>query len=216
MGLTTRPIVESHVLEDGDLVKVIRWIFPGDGHVVTRLTPGEWKIGRFAPSDVVLASDQVSRDHAVLQCDADGRVRILETRGINGVYVNGQKVQQAQLSAGDLLRLGDQIGLVGELPEKLIASLGTSEWTTPQGPTLVAGVELSAVLAAAVRVGRRHGKRLRANARLPALSGVALEGAARAVGIGRGSGRRRDLGEADGVDVERGVSRRRLNEEDEA
>jgi pSer/pThr/pTyr-binding forkhead associated (FHA) protein len=62
-------------------------------------------LGRGISADVRLDDATVSRRHAVIVSDQRG-VRILDDRSMNGVFVNGQRVTEAQLADGDAIQLG--------------------------------------------------------------------------------------------------------------
>jgi pSer/pThr/pTyr-binding forkhead associated (FHA) protein len=62
-------------------------------------------IGRGISADVRLDESSVSRRHAIL-VPSEGGVRILDDRSSNGTLVNGVRVQQADLSSGDVVTLG--------------------------------------------------------------------------------------------------------------
>jgi len=47
----------------------------------------------------------VSRRHALLVHQADG-VRVLDDRSLNGVYVNGRRVEWSELRDGDRISVG--------------------------------------------------------------------------------------------------------------
>jgi pSer/pThr/pTyr-binding forkhead associated (FHA) protein len=62
-------------------------------------------IGRGLSADVHLDESSVSRRHAILVPRASG-ARILDDRSSNGTFVNGRRVQQADLSNGDVIVIG--------------------------------------------------------------------------------------------------------------
>ncbi|HEX5223980.1 MAG TPA: FHA domain-containing protein [Solirubrobacteraceae bacterium] len=62
-------------------------------------------IGRGISADVRLDESSVSRRHAILVPSEEG-VRILDDRSSNGTLVNGRRVQQAELSNGDVVTIG--------------------------------------------------------------------------------------------------------------
>jgi adenylate cyclase len=69
-------------------------------------------IGRIAPAQVVLAPTQVSRRHALLQCDADGHWRISDQHSSSGTVLNGQRLDALawhSLQPGDRLHIADQV-----------------------------------------------------------------------------------------------------------
>jgi pSer/pThr/pTyr-binding forkhead associated (FHA) protein len=66
----------------------------------------EWtRIGRSLSADVRFDDATVSRRHALVVSQADG-VRVLDDRSLNGIYVNGQRVDWAPLSDGDEIAIG--------------------------------------------------------------------------------------------------------------
>jgi hypothetical protein len=69
------------------------------------LVAGVTHIGRGLVADLRLDENSVSRRHAMLVQDENG-TRILDDRSSNGTFVNGQRVEQAELKHGDVLLLG--------------------------------------------------------------------------------------------------------------
>jgi hypothetical protein len=65
------------------------------------------KIGRGQHNDFVLKNDSVSGNHSVLNCSRDGQWSITDLNSGNGVVLNGQRVQQAELHHGDTIELGE-------------------------------------------------------------------------------------------------------------
>jgi pSer/pThr/pTyr-binding forkhead associated (FHA) protein len=62
-------------------------------------------IGRGLSADLHLDESSVSRRHAILVPRTSG-ARILDDRSSNGTFVNGRRVQQADLSNGDVIVIG--------------------------------------------------------------------------------------------------------------
>lgn len=76
------------------------------GEVVTFHLGAAWtRVGRCETADICLDDPSVSRRHAMLATDGR-RARILDDRSMNGVLVNGRKVDFAQLEPGDELTIG--------------------------------------------------------------------------------------------------------------
>ena len=73
--------------------------------LVVALVPGVTHIGRGLVADLRLDENSVSRRHAMLVHDENG-TRILDDRSSNGTFVNGRRVNQANLKHGDVLLLG--------------------------------------------------------------------------------------------------------------
>jgi pSer/pThr/pTyr-binding forkhead associated (FHA) protein len=66
----------------------------------------EWtRIGRSLSADIRFDDATVSRRHALVVNQADG-VRVLDDRSLNGVYVNGDRVDWAPLADGDEIAIG--------------------------------------------------------------------------------------------------------------
>ena len=66
----------------------------------------EWtRIGRSLAADVRFDDPTVSRRHALVVRQADG-VRVLDDRSLNGVFVNGERVEWRALHDGDEILVG--------------------------------------------------------------------------------------------------------------
>ena len=66
----------------------------------------EWtRIGRSLAADIRFDDATVSRRHALVVSQAEG-VRVLDDRSLNGVYVNGDRVEWAPLADGDEVTIG--------------------------------------------------------------------------------------------------------------
>ena len=66
----------------------------------------EWtRIGRSLAADVRFDDPTVSRRHALIVRQADG-VRVLDDRSLNGVFVNGERVEWRTLEDGDEILVG--------------------------------------------------------------------------------------------------------------
>jgi pSer/pThr/pTyr-binding forkhead associated (FHA) protein len=62
-------------------------------------------VGRHALCDIVLDDITVSRHHAEVERDGE-KFTIADLRSLNGTYVNGERVEQAELTSGDALQIG--------------------------------------------------------------------------------------------------------------
>jgi hypothetical protein len=71
-----------------------------------RLAIGWTKIGRCPRAEINLDDPSVSRRHAMIATDEGQPPRILDDRSLNGLLVNGRKVDWTELSAGDELAIG--------------------------------------------------------------------------------------------------------------
>jgi len=66
------------------------------------------RIGRRASADIVLDDTTVSRRHALV-LERGGAPVIADDRSLNGVYVNGRRVREAELHHGDEVQIGGRV-----------------------------------------------------------------------------------------------------------
>jgi predicted nucleic acid-binding Zn-ribbon protein len=79
----------------------------GDGELtVIRLERGWTRIGRSRAADLRLDDATVSRRHALVVLTEPGELRALDDRSLNGLFVNGERVEWAALADGDELEIG--------------------------------------------------------------------------------------------------------------
>ena len=71
------------------------------------LTSGDLTVGRDGESEIVLAENTVSRQHARFFRDGQGQWTLTDLGSANGVYVNGMRTQRAILGMGDEIKIGD-------------------------------------------------------------------------------------------------------------
>jgi DNA-directed RNA polymerase subunit RPC12/RpoP len=77
-----------------------------DSDVVTFALQREWtRIGRSLAADVRFDDPTVSRRHALIVRQPDG-LRVLDDRSLNGVFVNGERVEWSTLADGDEIVIG--------------------------------------------------------------------------------------------------------------
>jgi pSer/pThr/pTyr-binding forkhead associated (FHA) protein len=77
----------------------------GDSHITVHLTNDQIRLGRSMTADLRLDDPTVSRRHALLLRES-GRIRLIDDRSLNGVFVNGERVQSIMLSDGDQITIG--------------------------------------------------------------------------------------------------------------
>jgi hypothetical protein len=81
--------------------------FEDEGEVkLVRLAEGWLRVGRSAAADIRLDDPTVSRRHALIVKTEEGRIRVLDDRSLNGVFVNGERVEWSSLHDGDELEIG--------------------------------------------------------------------------------------------------------------
>lgn len=85
----------------------------------------EWtRIGRSLAADVRFDDPTVSRRHALVVRQADG-VRVLDDRSLNGVFVNGSRIEWKVLEDGDEILVGRYRLRFLSIPARLDGVLGT-------------------------------------------------------------------------------------------
>jgi predicted nucleic acid-binding Zn-ribbon protein len=81
-------------------------LFEEDGQIRAVALTREWtRIGRSLAADVRFDDPTVSRRHALVVRQADG-VRVLDDRSLNGVFVNGERIEWRALADGDEIVVG--------------------------------------------------------------------------------------------------------------
>jgi pSer/pThr/pTyr-binding forkhead associated (FHA) protein len=85
------------------------------GTLLVPLAADVTHVGRGLACDLHLDDGSVSRKHAIIVQRGPG-VRILDDRSANGTIVNGKRVNQADLSSGDVIVLGRVVLRYLELP----------------------------------------------------------------------------------------------------
>lgn len=125
---------------------------PDGEELVYALDPGRSvTLGRDPGNTIVLASQFVSKRHALVSWSPRG-VRIEDQDSANGLTVNGLTVHAAQLSAGDVIQIGDQ-RLVFEVEGQASAPGPSAGGTPPGGGNKGLRLVLAAVLTMLVMVG---------------------------------------------------------------
>ncbi|MGH3264161.1 MAG: FHA domain-containing protein, partial [Trebonia sp.] len=162
----------SEATDAGQSGVAIRWVFPATDGRLTPLQPGATVFGRDLECAVSLASPSVSRRHAEIRWVPGATPLLLDLNSTNGVFVNGRAVKHANLELRDVVRFGDQVGIVLSPPSGVGASWSFRELMAGYwgGPTLQAVLEPA---------------RLAAPTDLPIViqgaTGTGKEGAARAI-----------------------------------
>jgi transcriptional regulator with PAS, ATPase and Fis domain len=98
-------------------------------------------LGRGDDCDTVLLGHETSRNHAEVK--KTGPVFVLKDLGSrNGIHVNGERVSEAPLDIGDVIRLGEWVGVVVSVP----AYEGSPALPGELGPGLLGGPTLAAAV----------------------------------------------------------------------
>lgn len=78
----------------------------GEGARAFALPLGWTRIGRAENADLRLDDPSVSRRHALVVRTESGDLRALDDRSLNGLFVNGRRVEWTRLADGDELEIG--------------------------------------------------------------------------------------------------------------
>lgn len=99
-------------------MQVVLVMFKGDQRRSFSITRDTTVIGRREDCDLRIPLGDVSRKHCRLIKDGE-TLRIEDLGSSNGTYINGERVQQAELTAGDTLQVGPVVFVaqVDGLPE---------------------------------------------------------------------------------------------------
>ncbi len=94
-------------VEDRALIcRSVGWlVLDGERVKVVALQEGWTRLGRSLSAHVRFDDPTVSRRHALIVRQADG-VRVLDDRSLNGVFVNGDRVEWSSLHDGDEVLVG--------------------------------------------------------------------------------------------------------------
>jgi hypothetical protein len=109
IGPATEPeslaAARARIAEEGESGQFIA--FGADaGFSVLRIADGWSRIGRSASADIRLDDVTVSRRHALLVLRPGGKLSVLDDRSLNGVFVNGERIEWSELTDGDELAVG--------------------------------------------------------------------------------------------------------------
>jgi pSer/pThr/pTyr-binding forkhead associated (FHA) protein len=110
-------------------------VYEEAGEPVVHALEREWtRVGRSLAADIRFDDPTVSRRHALVVRQPDG-VRVLDDRSLNGVFVNGERIEWRALRDGDVLVVGRHHLHFVDLP----AVSGTRELFAAPEPQPLAG-----------------------------------------------------------------------------
>ncbi len=93
--------IREHLEQPGEYLA-----YEEDGETTVVALTHEWtRVGRSLAADVRFDDPTVSRRHALLVRQTDG-VRVLDDRSLNGVFVNGERIEWRTLADGDEIVVG--------------------------------------------------------------------------------------------------------------
>ena len=86
---------------------ILKTVGEGEPEKVFRMLPGVVRtLGRATGADFSIDAARVSRIHCRLIATAGGELEVRDLDSTNGTFVNGKRVQSAQLASGDRIQIG--------------------------------------------------------------------------------------------------------------
>ncbi len=120
-------------------------------------------IGRVATCQIAIADDLISREHARIDREPDGRYRIRDLGSRNKTFVNGQTITETLLAPGDIVRIGDRIlefvddGTVEKIDLEFLTPDRTdptgSEWVKFKQPVTLTATQLESLSRLSANLG---------------------------------------------------------------
>jgi len=110
----TVPSQQTTSARIGPTALAIRWVFPSLRGQLSPLQSQRILLGRDDDCQIKLSGTETSRQHAEIM--RQGPLWVLrDLNSTNGVFMDGEKVREAPIIAGRVLRLGDWIGVAIEV-----------------------------------------------------------------------------------------------------
>lgn len=126
-GIT--PVTLEAKLANGEASLVLTWVDHSWG---VELRPGLNRLGRNPTNDFRVPEGSVSSFHCEIEVQAD-LIMVHDLGSTNGSFINGIRVQDAELHVGDVLRLGNnEFKLAAEVVLPAAVPLNME---VPSGPT---------------------------------------------------------------------------------
>jgi transcriptional regulator of acetoin/glycerol metabolism len=113
LNSTTSPSPSTGIGLTGKRATRVLWVHPQ--RVSMSLASRQMVVGRDDDCDTVLTGTELSRRHAEFRVDGP-LVAVRDLASRNGVYVNGERITDAPLLSGDVIRCGEWIGVVVSEP----------------------------------------------------------------------------------------------------
>jgi transcriptional regulator of acetoin/glycerol metabolism len=122
------------------------WLHPELRVHALDMGSGPWRLGRDPSLEIPLDDAGVSRHHATLLRQGP-LVCLRDSSSRNGTFVNATRIDQVPIRAGDVLRIGDQVGVFAVTARDLVVT----EAFIDLGSGYLAGPTLQRALAPALR-----------------------------------------------------------------
>ena len=72
-----------------------------------KFAKGPISLGRAATSQIFLPDRLVSKQHAVIYINSEGKWNVEDLESANKTYLNGQEIHKAEIKHGDCIRISD-------------------------------------------------------------------------------------------------------------
>jgi DNA-binding winged helix-turn-helix (wHTH) protein len=144
---STASHVYSGELERSSEILAVAWVFPRFAGCSPLPRSGTLVLGRGEENDFVLADNDVSRRHAEIFRDGP-TFAIRDLRSRNGTFLNANRIEQTAIAPGDVIRLGDVIGVVTHILD------GEANEPRELAPGLIGSATLDRVLRPLRRVAQ--------------------------------------------------------------
>ena len=128
--ITASELAAVHALRrERDRAHLTLLITYRDGTRALTLVEGQrLTIGRSEPSDVALRDESLSRQHAIVEVK-EGAVWVEDLQSTNGCFIDGEKIERAELPLAKELRLGAATAVLYRAGEgQPLLGLGSDDW----------------------------------------------------------------------------------------
>ncbi len=106
--LYRKPALEAGRVTPVDPVKPYAYLVGQDErrerYAITHTT---WRIGRSKDNEMPLDDHSISRKHAAIHRNDDGKFVLIDMDSLNGVFINDRQISKQTLHEGDIIEIGD-------------------------------------------------------------------------------------------------------------
>jgi two-component system, NtrC family, response regulator AtoC len=107
----------KHTQTEGSSLQLVA-VFRGGAKTLSVVEGTSLVLGRAYPADMVVDDPSVSRQHATIRV-AQNVLDVTDMNSTNGIWINGRRVAQGKVPAGEPLRLGDVMLILQASPSRI-------------------------------------------------------------------------------------------------